>query len=105
MRASAVVNCHLTLAVLSHEPCLGVWWISTRSAKRRASCAGKASEKLAAEWVLRSPPERRTRPDQVEQRPVAVLEHMALWMRGPRLQPQRPDDAIVTVIALQDDSR
>src|SRR5918998_3184521 len=40
-------------AMVSHEPCLGVWWISSRSLRRLASSGGNASSRLAGEWVLR----------------------------------------------------
>src|SRR4029077_10774825 len=49
-------------------------------------------------------PERRARPDRVEQRPVAILQHMAFGIGRPRLQPERADDTVVAVVALQDDA-
>ena len=38
--------------MFSQEPCLGVWWISSLSARRLASAGGKAAYKDAGEWVL-----------------------------------------------------
>src|SRR5215472_5895911 len=49
-------------------------------------------------------PHRRARPDAVEQRPVAILQHMALRIGWPRLQSERTDDAIVAIVTLQDDA-
>jgi hypothetical protein len=40
-------------AMFSHEPCLGVWWISSFSERRLAFSGSKASYSEAGEWVLR----------------------------------------------------
>src|ERR1041384_2169707 len=45
--------------------------------------------------VLWAAPEWRARPDRVEQRPVAILEHMAFRVGRPWFQPKRADPAIV----------
>src|SRR5271166_3634434 len=52
---------------------------------------------------LRPAPEGWPRPDRIEQRPVAILQNMALGIGRARLQPERPDDAVVAIVALQDD--
>src|SRR5207245_109991 len=53
---------------------------------------------------LPTAPHRRPGPNRVEQRPVAILQHMALRKGGPRLQAKRADDAVVAVVTLQDDA-
>ena len=40
-------------AMLSHDPCLGVWWISRRWARAKASSGSNASYSEAMVWVLR----------------------------------------------------
>src|SRR5438132_11307205 len=42
--------------------------------------------------------------DRVEQRPVAVREHVAFGERRAQLQPERAQHAIVAVVALQHDA-
>src|SRR6516162_120685 len=56
---------------------------------------------LVGRWS--TAPHRWARPDGVEQRPVAILQHMALRIGWPRLQSERTDDAIVAIVTLQDD--
>jgi hypothetical protein len=55
-------------------------------------------------WLGRAP--QRTRPllDRIEQRPVAVREHVALGERRAQLEPERAQHPVVAIVALQDDA-
>src|SRR5580704_2306249 len=87
---------------------------SARTIRGAASAAAEANADLRTSRrfmpilltppELRAPPQWRPRPDGVEQRPVAILQLVALRIRRPRLQSERADDPIVPVIALQHDA-
>jgi hypothetical protein len=52
----------------------------------------------------RSAPYRGTRFHRIEQRPVALLERVALGEWRPQFQPERTQHAVVAVVALQNNS-
>src|SRR6478609_790621 len=55
-------------------------------------------------WLRRAPQRARPRLNRVEQRPVAVREHVTLGERRAQLDPERAQHPVVAVIALQDDA-
>src|SRR5450631_3958156 len=69
-----------------------------------AGCRSRKSHHLAARLprpLLRPSQRRRHRLDRIEQRPVALLQRVAYRKRRAKLQPERAQDAIIAVIALQ----
>src|SRR5882724_225760 len=83
-------------------------WVATipapasRSALPSPLATSRASIWRVARNPSRTPQARRARLDGIEQRPVAVLEHIAFRKRGAQLQPKRAQHAIVAVVTLQD---
>src|SRR6185312_16721693 len=74
------------------------WWPPKKSPARRHEQGDRA---LA---LRRAPQAAATRPDGIEQRPVALGEHMPLRKWRAQFQPERAQHAIVAVVALQDDA-